>query len=132
MTQAMRSAPIIAGLFLLGACTTLARIQETEPVRTAKFTGSPKIVAQCIQLRLNGKVEAPGFGEKFVVYDSVKGERSQGLTHYSITIAETGPNQGVVEWRIVRPGEGGDMTDAMVRKYWTPVQDCTTPAKNTP
>ena len=60
-----------------------------EPVRTTKFTGSHKAVAQCIQQRTGGKVQDEGFGEKYVIYDSVKGLEAQGLTHYAITVART-------------------------------------------
>jgi len=120
---------IFSLLFLVGACVRLGHIQQTEPIRTTKFTGSHKTVAQCIQRRVNGQVQDDTFAERYVIYDSVKGSQDQGLSHYSITVARTGPNQGIAEWRIVNP-QGVDLADAMVRQYWTPIQDCVEQAKN--
>ncbi len=147
MTHTIRNAAIIAVLFLLGSCVGAGRIQQREPVRTTTFTGSHKFVAQCVQQRLGGRVQDENFGEKYVIYNSAKREADQGLTHYSITVARTGPDQGVAEWRIVAPPEAspydgavrsipgggqtrGGLTDASVQRYWAPVQDCAALAKS--
>jgi hypothetical protein len=150
MTQSIRNAAIVAVLFLLGACTSLGHIQQTEPVRTTKFTGSHKFVAQCIQQRVGGKVQDESFQDRYVIYDSVKGQENQGLTHFAFTVAKTGPEQGVVEWRVMSPRGGqdpysvqlrsyanpgatleplGTLTDVAVKRYWVPAQECAASAK---
>ena len=150
MRQATRSAATISALLLLASCVTVGRIQQTEPVRTTKFTGSHKAVAQCIQQRTGGKVQDEGFGEKYVIYDSVKGLEAQGLTHYAITVARTGPDRGIVEWRVTRPAQlsGPEMTqhrasdpggfrapegtlaDSVVARLWGPAEECAASAKS--
>lgn len=151
MTIFVRKMTVVLAAFVLASCTSVGRIQQTEPVRTTKFTGSHKAVAQCIQQRVGGKVQDEGFGEKYIVYDSVKGLESWGLTHYAFTIARAGPDQGVVEWRVVSPQRGtdpyseqlrrssspggaplpqGTLADAAVRRFWDPAQDCATRAKS--
>lgn len=150
MTQAIRNAATVSALFLLASCVTVGRIQQTEPVRTTTFTGSHKAVAQCIQQRTGGKVQDEGFGEKYVIYDSVKGLEAQGLTHYAITVARTGPDRGVVEWRITRPPQlsgpeqpgdrasdpggfrtpEGALADSVVRRFWGPAEECAASAKS--
>lgn len=150
MTQAIRYAATFAALFLLEACVRVGHIQQTEPVRTTKFTGSHKAVAQCIQQRLGGKVQDEGFGEKYIIYDSVKGMEAQGLTHYAITVARTGPDRGVVEWRIASPrGTGGPempgdrasdpgglrtptgtLAASAVGRIWGPAGECAASAKS--
>jgi len=150
MRPMIRNTAMMAALVLLGACVSVGRIQQTEPVRTTKFTGSHKVVAQCIQQRIGGKVQDDSFGEKYVIYNSVKGQEAQGLTHYAITVARTGANQGIAEWRIVYPASisgpemtqhraadpgglqapPGTLTDAAVQRYWGPVEDCVAGAKS--
>ena len=132
----MRNAAAIIPLtLLLGACVTVSQIQETKPVRALQFTGSHKAVAQCIQQRLGGKVQDDSLMERYVVYNSVKGNEREGLTHYAITIGRAGPDKGYAEWRIMRPARQAGpgtlarpLTNAMVDQYWKPVQDCA--AKN--
>ena len=151
MALSLRKATVVIGLFVLASCTSVGRIQQTEPVRTTKFTGSNKAVAQCVQQRVGGKVQDEGFGEKYIVYDSAKGLEAWGLTHYAFTIARTGPDQGVVEWRVVSPQRGtdpyseqlrrssspgavpppqGTLADAAIRRFWDPAQDCAARAKS--
>lgn len=134
----MRSAAIILLAFLAGACVRVGHIQQTEPIRTMKFTGDHKVVARCIHQRLGGRVQDESFGERYVVYDSVKGRDQDGLTHYAITVGRSGPDQGFAEWRIMRPpAQAGPaaksprprITDAVVREFWTPVQECAARAK---
>jgi hypothetical protein len=138
MTQAIRSTVIILCVFLLEACVRVGHIQQTEPVRTTRFTGSHKAVAQCIQQRLGGKVQEESFGEKYVIYDAVKGMQFEGLTHYAITVRSLGADEGLAEFRIMAPPTHGTgsgrarapkLSDTAVHQYWTPVQDCTARAK---
>lgn len=138
MTQAIRNAAIIPLVFLVGACVRVGHIQQTVPIRTMYFTGSHKAVAQCIHQRLGGRMQDDGFGEKYVIYDSAKGRQTEGLTHYAITVGRSGPDQGFAEMRVMRPARGPGpatvpppiLTDAVVREYWTPVQECATRAKS--
>jgi hypothetical protein len=138
MTRAIRNAAIIALAFLAGACVKVGHIQQTVPIRTMYFTGSHKTVAQCIHQRLGGRVQDEAFGEKHVIYDSAKGRQAEGLTHYAITVGRSGPDQGFAEMRIMRPARGSGpatvptprLTDAVVREYWTPVQECAAQAKS--
>ena len=148
MTQTIRNAAMVAALFLLGSCVSVGQIQQTEPVRTTNFKGDHKAMAQCIQQRVGGKVQGEAFGDRYVVYDSVKGQEGLGLTHYAFTIARTGPDEGIVQWRIKSPvssgPEGtaerainpgglaparGTLTDSAVRRYWGPVEECAAIAK---
>lgn len=136
MTRAVRNAAIIALAFLIGACVRLGHIQQTKPIRTLQFTGSHKAVAQCIQQRLSGKVQDDSFGERYVIYDSAKGNEREGLTHYAITVGRTGADRGFAEWRIMRPArqagpgtQARPLTKSMVEQYWRPVQDCAAQAK---
>jgi len=142
----MRNTAIIALLFLVGACVRVGNIQQTEPIRTMNFTGSHKTMAQCVQQRLGGQVRDESFGNRYVIYDSVKGSQSQdGFSHYSITVAQTGPDQGTVSWRVVIPSDelahaqrvtpgggriAGGLPNSAVQKYWTPVEDCAAQAKS--
>jgi hypothetical protein len=126
-------------IVLLAACTRVGHIQRTEPVRTLKFTGSHKAVAQCVQQRLGARVQDDSFGEKYVLYDSAKNRQAEGLTHYSITVGRIGPDQGFAEWRIVAPTRGpgptqwprrdNELSDAVVQDIWKPVEDCAARAK---
>lgn len=147
----MRIVVMIAAGFLLASCVSVGRIQDTQPVRTTKFAGSAKSVARCVHQRLGGKVQNEGFDERYVIYDSVKTEHDQGLTHYAITIASAGPNEGIAEWRIMRPqgASGGGrraernvdpgkrrsdrtrLSESTVQRYWGPVLDCAEQAKGT-
>jgi hypothetical protein len=121
----------ISLFFLLGACADLVNIQETAPIRTAKFTGSHQAVAQCIHDRIGGKVTGAEFGEagdRLIVYDSVKFLSHLGMSHYSFTILKTGLNQGIVEWRIINQ-QLAPMADETVQRFWIPAQECAQPAK---
>jgi hypothetical protein len=141
LTQAARSTVAIALGFLVGACVKVGHIQQTEPIRTMNFTGSPKAVAQCLQQRLGGQVQEESFANRYVIYDAVKGEqRAYGISHYSVTVAQVSANEGVVTWRVVRvpeggpgsPGSGpssGDPLAAAAQKYWTAVERCADQAK---
>jgi len=136
MTQALRSGAIIVAGLLIGACVQLGDIQQTKPVRTLQFTGSHQAVAQCVRQRVGGKVQDDSLGERYVIYDSAKGNEREGLTHYAITVGRTGPDKGFAEWRIMRPARQAGpgtaarpLTNAMVQQYWTPVQECAARAK---
>jgi hypothetical protein len=136
MTQA-RDTVVLSLLLLLGGCfVRLQDIQQTSPVRTTTFTGSHKTVAACIHSRLGGKVAGFEFGEvqdRIAIYDSVKSFSNQGLSHYSMTVVKTGPSQGIVEWRTVNnqvaPADRPALADAMVKRFWDPVQECAEQAK---
>lgn len=123
----VRNTGIIALFFLVGACVTVGEIQKTAPIQTMNFKGSTKSVAQCIQRRLNARVQYDGFGDKFIVYNSVKTLADRGMTHYAITVAKTGPNEGVVEWRVMRSDT--DLDPAMEQRFWTPAKECAEQAK---
>lgn len=139
MTQALRNAAIVLLAFAAGACVQVGHIQQTKPVRTLKFTGSHKFVAQCVAQRLGGKVHDDSFGERYVIYNAVKGKQTEGLTHYAITVGRTSANEGFAEWRIMRPARGPGpasarpevppLSSAAVEEYWTPVRDCAAQAK---
>jgi|SRR5688572_17176957 hypothetical protein len=139
MKQTAGNTAILVLVALLAACTRVGHIQQTEPIRTLKFTGSHKAVAQCIQQRLGARVQDDSFGEKYVLYDSAKNRQAEGLTHYSITVGRSGPDQGFAEWRIVGPTRGPDrmgggparqgLSDAVVQEFWKPVEDCAARAK---
>jgi hypothetical protein len=137
ITQTARNTAVISLLLLLSGCfVRLQDIQQTSPVRTTTFTGSHKTVAACIHSRLGGKVAGLEFGEvqdRLAIYDSVKSFSNQGLSHYSMTIVKTGPNQGVVEWRTlnnqIAPADQPALADAMVKRFWGPVQECVEQAK---
>jgi hypothetical protein len=140
MTHAVRNAGIVALLLLAGACVQVGHIQQTNPVRSMSFTGSAKNVAQCIQQRFQGKVMEESLANRYVIYNAVKGDQStDGITHYSITVTATGPNQGTVEWRVVVPRDDTPMAgkppssrqastlgfpESTVQKYWPPVEAC--------
>lgn len=134
MTRVVRSGAIILLAFLGAACVRLGHIQQTQPVRTTKFTGSHTAVAKCVHQRLGGRLQDESFGERYVIYDAVKGQEREGLTHYAITVGRTGADQGFAEWRVMRPARRVDpasvrqpipsLTAAVVHQYWSPVQDC--------
>ena len=148
--QALRATASIGMVFLLGACVRLGHIQREDPIRTLEFTGSHKAIAGCAQQRVGGKVQDQAFGSSYVVYDSVKGaQRNLGITHYSITFADSGNNRGVATLRFVS-ARGEDMmayratpigggaqrpdgpVDAAFQKYWTPVVNCAAQTKTAP
>jgi hypothetical protein len=141
MTPVVRSTGIaLVFVFLAGACVQVGHIQQTTPVRTMNFTGSAKTVAHCIQQRFQGKVMQESFTERYVIYNAVKGDQAtDGITHYSITVAQTGANQGTAEWRVVVPRDDTPMAgkppstrrastlgfpESTVQKYWPPVEAC--------
>jgi hypothetical protein len=130
----MRTAAIIVLVVLLEACVKLGHIQQTEPVRTTRFTGSHKAMAQCVQQRLGGKLQEESFGERYVIYEAVKGRSYDGLTHYAVTVRRLTADEGSAEWRIMatpRHGTGSrlrsagpQLSEATVQEFWTPVQEC--------
>jgi hypothetical protein len=136
--RGIRNTGIILVVFLLEACVKLGHIQQTEPLRTTTFTGSHRAVAQCIQQRLGGRVHEESFGERYVIYEAVKGKRDEGLTHYAVTVRRLSADEGIAEWRIMAPVTHGTSTgrvpapklsDAAVREFWNPVQECAARAK---
>jgi hypothetical protein len=138
MTQTTRNALIILLAFLVGACVRLGHIQQTVPIRTTYFTGSHKTVGQCIHQRIGGKVQDDSLGERYVIYDAVKGMQFEGLTHYAITVRSIGADQGSAEFRIMAPPTHGTSTGrfpapklsaSAVQQYWNPVQECAAKAK---
>lgn len=137
MTRGMRKTAIVVAGLLIAACTRVGHVQRTEPIRTLSFDGSHKAVAVCVQQRLGGKVQHEFAGDRYVIYDSVKGGRQQGLTHYSVSVASAGPERGFAEWRVVRPsaepGPSGRPAPPLsleaLRRYWAPVEECAAQAK---
>jgi hypothetical protein len=130
--QYLRSIGIVFLGLGIAACVQLADILQTKPVRTLKFTGSHHVVAQCVHARLGGKFE--DYADRLFVYDAVKGDQFEGLTHFAVTIARTSPDTGVAEWRIKRtePGRGPSsgrrqvppLSETAVQHYWAPVREC--------
>jgi hypothetical protein len=98
------------------------------PRFSLKFTGSHHKVAQCVHARLRGKLD--DYGDRIFVYDAVKGDQFEGLTHFAITLTST----GIAEWRVKRPQAGPGpssarrevprLSEAAVQQYWTPVREC--------
>src|SRR5262245_25005712 len=133
----MRAAATLALALLSASCVTVDHIQQQPAVRTMKFTGSHKSLAQCIQQRLGGKVRDEAFGDKYVVYDAVKGRQTEGLTHYAVTVGAAGAEQGFAELRVMRPARAtgpnqpppARLTVDAIREYWSPVQECAAQAK---
>lgn len=124
-----KSALILLAALLLGACVSVGEIQQTQPIRSLQFTGSHKAMAQCVQQRLGGKRQEESYGERYVIYDSAKGQEREGLTHWAVTLAANGADKGTAEWRIIRPARQAGMPSrslsrAMIDQYWKPVQDC--------
>lgn len=151
MTPAMRNTLILALAFLIGACTRVGHILQKEPIRTLNFTGSHKVVAQCIQARLGGKeiaddprnrVSRLAADDRYVIYSSAKGQSAEGLTHWAITVGKYNENEGFAEWRIVTPPATGrgptsmpvetPLSDEAVKNYWGTVEDCARRAGKTP
>jgi hypothetical protein len=118
--------------FVLGACVQVGQIQQAKPIRTLSFTGPHTAVAQCVRQRLGGKVQDEGFGEKYVIYDAVKGRQSEGLTHWAVTVGRSAADKGFAELRVMRPQRGpgpatvapAPLTAAVVQEYWDPVREC--------
>ena len=137
-TSAMRVAGILVLAYLIGACTRVGHIQRNEPVRVMTFAGSPQAVAQCVQLRLGGKLQTDS-ADRFVVYDSVKGRQAEGITHYAVTLGKAPEKGSFAELRVVRPAPapgpgvppGGRVPPArdVINEYWKTVQDCAAQAK---
>lgn len=133
MKPGLRSAVIIVAALSLEACVKLGHIQQTEPVRTTRFTGSHKAMAQCVHQRLGGKLQEEALGERYVIYEAVKGKSSDGLTHYAITVRRLTADEGSAEWRVMATPTHGTgtgrypapkLSNAAVEEYWTPVQEC--------
>lgn len=133
MGRRLRNAIIIVTVFLLEACVKLGHIQQTEPVRSTRFSGSHKAMAQCVRERLGGRLQEESFGERYVIYEAVKGRSSEGLTHYAVTVIKLSPDEGMAEWRVMATPTHGTTTgrypapklsDAAVEEYWNPVQEC--------
>ena len=130
-TSAMRVAGILVLAYLIGACTRVGHIQRNEPVRVMTFAGSPQAVAQCVQLRLGGKLQTDS-ADRFVVYDSVKGRQAEGITHYAVTLGKAPEKGSFAELRVVRPaaapgpGVPGRVPSARdaINEYWQTVRDC--------
>lgn len=136
MTPAARNTAILAMALFLSACVSVGQIQQSAPVRTMKFSGSHKLVAQCVQQRLGGRVQDEAFGEKYIIYDAAKSRQADGFTHYAITVTNRGGNEGFAELRFKRPERGAGpgprpprLTAAVIREYWSPVQECAERAK---
>jgi hypothetical protein len=134
----MRLTAIVLLAAATGACVRLGHVQQTAPVRSMTFAGSHRFIAQCIHARVGGKVQEAGFGERYVVFDSVKGREREGLTHYSITLSRTGPDQGLAEWRVMKPTipapasariEAPPLSQEIVQQYWAPVEACVAAAR---
>ena len=117
----VRNVGIVALFFLISACVTVGELQREVPIKTTTFKGSTKLVAECIQRSLSAKVRLHGF-DTYIVYDAVKNMSGQGLTHYSLTVAKTGQDEGTVEWRIRRSGDALDPT--VEQMYWVPAKRC--------
>lgn len=122
----VRGAGIVALFFLISACVTVGELQREAPIKTVNFKGSEKMVAQCIQQRLSAKVRIDGFN-RYIVYDAVKNMSGKGLTHYSMTVSKTGPDEGTVEWRIIRSGD--ELDPSVEKMFWIPTKMCAEEAK---
>jgi hypothetical protein len=138
MSQAMRNVIIAVLALVLEACVRLGHVQQTDPVRMLRFSGPIKTVAECIQQRVGGKLEQP-LGDRYVVYDAVKGLAHEGLTHYAITVRRNTGEESIAEWRVMRTPRHGTSTgstappplsEQAVQQFWTPVQDCAARAKS--
>lgn len=143
MAQALRGIAFILLGFLAGACVRLGNIQQTDPIRTMSFTGSPRAVAQCIQQRLGGKVQEESFNNRFIIYDSAKGaQREYGISHYAVTVSQISANEGVAVLQVATPPADSTYANVppgreaaaglpaiTIEKYWTPVVRCAEQAK---
>ena len=114
-------AATIALLFLIGACIRLEDIRRSETVRTLAFAGSYEEMVECIEYRLRGKSSRDPFRKEISVYNSVKAYTNRGVSHYAMIITQTGEGGGIVERRKLREG---DLDQAMVARFWSPVEDC--------
>ena len=113
---------------VLTACAVgVAEILVQDPIRKIAFRGSHDEVAQCIHVRLDGKLQRAPFAKKTTVYDSAKSYSHEGLSHYAITALQTGQNRGVVEWRKLPEGAVGER---VVSQIWGPVESCVAESKN--
>lgn len=119
----MRVAAIVILGFLIQACVNVREIQQTQPVRTLRFTGGTVPVTNCLQQKLGGKVNREA-GDRFVVYDSVKGSSYSGMTHYAITVRRVDAEENAAEWRML-----GTPSDETVRQFWPLVEQCVASAK---
>jgi len=136
---ARNTAMIVAGC-LIAACTQVGHIQQTGPIRTLNFKGSHKALAMCVQSRLGGKLREEFSGARYIIYDSVRAQAAQGLTHYSVTVSGYGPEGGSAEWRVIRtgrePGPAGrpapPLSRDALKQYWVPVEQCAAMQKPTP
>jgi hypothetical protein len=136
-THAMRAAGIVLLACLIEACTGVGHIQRNEPVRTMKFTGDYKVVAQCVHGRLGGRIQTEA--ASFVVYDAVKARQAEGITHYAVTVGPAPGKSGFAELRIMRPvSHPGPPSSqppatrasaALIDEYWKPVRDCAAQVK---
>ena len=124
-----RIAAMVAGAWLIGACTTVADIQQTRAVTSLLFAGSPLAVADCVHRRMGGRMQTESSGERYVVYNSVKGQTSEGLSHYAITVGRSGSDSGFAELRVMAPASSGRfgrayLSQSAMQTYWTPVEEC--------
>jgi hypothetical protein len=137
MEKPLYRAAIVLIACLIGACTRVGHIQQTAPVRSMTFTGSPVTVAQCVHRRVGGRIHDEGFGEKYVIYDAVKTKQADGLTHFAVTVGKRDATRGFAEWRVLRPTRAPGpnqppvprLSDAAVQEYWRPVQQCASEAQ---
>ena len=136
-TRAIRCAAILLLALWIGACTNVGHIQREAPVRTMTFAASHQTAAQCLQERLGGKLQTES-ADRLVVYDSVKGRQSEGITHYAITVGKAGEKSGFAELRVVRspptpgpklPASGVPSARNVIGEYWKTVQDCAARAR---
>jgi hypothetical protein len=102
------------------------------------FTGSYGDIADCVHRRVGGRMQYESLHSAYVIFDSVKAtQHKDGISHYSITIARTGLDQGTASVRIVfipdtpqlaqerrRRVNAGEVLISPVEKYWTPIVDC--------
>ena len=103
-TLVARSAAFAILACLIGACTTVEDIQQTRAVTSLQFESS---------------------GERYVVYNSVKGQSSEGLSHYAITVGRSGSDSGFAELRVMAPASSGRfgrnrLSQSAMQTYWTP------------
>ena len=128
-TLVARAAAITLLGCLIGACTTVADIQQTAAVTSLQFNGSTLAVAECVHRRLGGRMQTEVPGERYVVYDSVKAQSSEGLSHYAVTVGRSGSDSGFAELRVMAPASSGRfgrnrLSPVAMRTYWTPVEEC--------
>jgi hypothetical protein len=129
MTRVARIAFFPAAALGIVACTTVDDIQQTRAVTSLQFNGSPVAVAECVQRRLGARLRTESAGERYVVYNSVKGQTAEGLSHYAITVGRSGSDSGYAELRVQAPATSGRfgrnrLSPRAMQTYWAPVEEC--------